>query len=245
MPQSRFKEIYDAIREGIEDGSYPYQSLLPSESDLCKRHDCSRSTVRRALSELALDGYAQPIQGKGVRVIWRRETDEEIPYAMGGLESFDDVARRLRFEARSEVRGFEELEVGERLARVTGFAVGERIWRIDRVRLANGTPISIETSYLLQAEAPGLTREAAGHSLYHYIEDVVGGSIATGKRTITVEAATDDDLAVFGPLEPPAVGVMRGQHFDTNGVMFEYSEIRQHPSYFSVREVTTRPTPKG
>lgn len=242
MPQSRFKEIYQDLQGNIESGIFSYQSLLPSENMLCSQYDCSRSTVRRAMNELALDGYVQPIQGKGVRVIWRPETDERVDYAMDGLETFEDTAARQGFKPTTQVRGFQTLEVSDELAGLTGFAQGERIYLIDRVRLANNFPVSIETSYLLCSEAPDLTEELAAGSLYGYIENEVGIQIATGKRTITVEAATEDDLAVFGLEKLPAVGVIRGQHFDANGVMFEYSEIRQHPSYFSIREVVTRPS---
>lgn len=240
MPQSRYKEIYSDLKDSIESDIFTYQSLLPSENMLCRQYDCSRSTVRRALSELTSEGYIQPIQGKGVRVIWRPETDGTPDYATGGLDTFEDTASRQRFEAATKVREFELMTVDEGLAKKTSFALGENIYYIDRVRLANNFPVSIEFSYLLQSEAPNLTEPDVEGSLYSYLENEVGIEITTGKRTITVERATDDDLSVFGLETLPAVGVMRDQHFDSNGTMFEYSEIRQHPSYFSVREVITR-----
>lgn len=241
MPKSLFQDIYRDIRNDIEHGLYSYQSLLLSENEMCKQYGCSRSTVRRALAELARDGFVQPIQGKGVRVIWRPETDDQSGYAMGGLESFCQTGERLGFEAVNLVRSFEVLTVDEHLAQVTGFAEGDEIYRINRVRFADKFPVSIETSYLLKSEAPDLTPEIAEKSLYRHLEEDLGIGIATGKRIITVEAANDDDMIVFGLDKLPAVGVLRGQHFDTNGVMFEYSEIRQHPYYFSVRETASRP----
>ena len=240
MPRSRYKEIYSDLKDSIESDIFTYQSLLPSENMLCRQYDCSRSTVRRALSELTSEGYIQPIQGKGVRVIWRPETDETPDYATGGLDTFEDTASRQGFEATTKVRGFKLMTVDEELAKKTSFPLGESIYYIDRVRLASNFPVSIEFSYLLQSEAPDLTEPDVEGSLYSYLENEVGIEITTGKRTITVERATDDDLSVFGLETMPAVGVMRGQHFDSNGTMFEYSEIRQHPSYFSVREVITR-----
>ena len=57
MPKSIFRGIYDNIKQGIEEGLFTYQSMLLSENELCARYGCSRSSVRRALSELARDGY--------------------------------------------------------------------------------------------------------------------------------------------------------------------------------------------
>ena len=241
MPKSFFQTIYQDIKKNIENGLFSYQSLLMSENELCAQYGCSRSTVRRALSELSNDGYVQPIQGKGVRVIWWPETDDNMSFSMGGLESFYMAAKRLGFSYRTVIRAFERREVDAACARTTGFAVGDCIFYIERVRLADDVPVSIERSYLLESEAPGLTKQDAEESLYAYIEGL-GIGIGVGKRTITVEAATEDDLATLNLKSLPAVGVMRGQHFDTNGTMFEYSEVRQHPYFFSVRETATRPT---
>ena len=78
MPKSVFWDIYRDIKANIEDGTYAYQSFLPSEAELTASFACSRSSVRRALAQLAADGYVQSQQGKGVRVIrdrrWRRRT---------------------------------------------------------------------------------------------------------------------------------------------------------------------------
>ena len=246
MPKSIFKEIYDSLRQGIEDGLYSYQSMLLSENELCNRYGCSRSTVRRALSELTNDGYVQPIQGKGVRVIWRPETDEDnAGYSMGGLESFDQTAARVGFTSSTKVLNFELITIDATMARTSGFAEGDEVYFTKRVRYADDTPVSLERSWLLASEAPGLTEEQARISLYGYLESI-GVGIATGKRYITVEAANEEDIELLdlgSPNSLKAVGVFRGQHFDTKGIMFEYSIIRQHPYYFSIRETASRPSP--
>ena len=71
MPKAKFEGIYRSIKQKIEAQDFPYQSLLPAESELIAAYGCARNTLRRALAELTADGYLQPIQGKGVRVIWR------------------------------------------------------------------------------------------------------------------------------------------------------------------------------
>ena len=71
MPKAKFNDIYKDLKKKIEAHAYPYQSLLPSEHELTEVYDCSRNTVRRALRGLIERGYAQAIQGKGVRVLYQ------------------------------------------------------------------------------------------------------------------------------------------------------------------------------
>ena len=237
MARALFQNIYKDIQNGIERGLYSYQSILLSESELCARYGCSRSTVRRALSELTLNGYVQPIQGKGVRIIWRPQTDDRG--ASDNLESFAECAERQGFESAVYVRSFERITVDERLSQSTGFSPGTPIFVINRVKSADGIPVSIETSHLLAAEAPTLTPHDVEGSLYAYLESH-GVVITTGKRTITIEAPNDDDQMIFGIDGLQAVGVIRGHFFDSHGIMFEHSEIRQKPEFFTIHETRTR-----
>ena len=71
MPRSIYESIYRDLKLKIEDGTYEYQEMLPSEHSLIQVYDCSRNTVRRAIASLVSDGYVQTIQGKGVRCIFR------------------------------------------------------------------------------------------------------------------------------------------------------------------------------
>lgn len=71
MPKSKYEAIYRDLKQKIEEGDFSSQELLPSEHSLIQTYDCSRNTVRRAISELVSDGYVQTLQGKGVRNIFR------------------------------------------------------------------------------------------------------------------------------------------------------------------------------
>ena len=71
MPKAIYAEIYKDLKQKIEDGEYAFQELLPSENTLVQEYDCSRNTIRRAISALVSNGYVQTIQGKGVRNIFQ------------------------------------------------------------------------------------------------------------------------------------------------------------------------------
>ena len=86
MPKSKYEAIYKDLKQKIEEEEYAYQELLPSENQLVQSYNCSRNTIRRAVSRLVMDGYVQTMQGKGVRNIYRPV--EQAAYTIGGIESF-------------------------------------------------------------------------------------------------------------------------------------------------------------
>ena len=71
MPKAIYETIYKDLKQKIETDAFAYQELLPSENTLIQTYNCSRNTLRRAVSCLVADGYVQTMQGKGVRNIYR------------------------------------------------------------------------------------------------------------------------------------------------------------------------------
>lgn len=240
MPKAVFQTIYFELKHKIENGTYPYQSYLPSETELTRLYDCSRSAVRRALADLAADGYVQSQQGKGVRVIHNPRVVDSPTF--NSLETFNELAARKGWKPLTRVLVFEEIVADEALAETTGFSVGNSITHILRSRAADGMVISSDESYYLTEKVPGLSPEIVADSVYAYLEGALGIKVGTSKRVITVEAATDTDRAVLDLGEFNAVGVLRSHTFDTTGVMIEYTESRQVPERFTSYELAIRPT---
>ena len=86
MPKTKFELIYQDLKRKIEEQQYPYQSLLPSENTMVTIYDCSRNTIRRAISRLIEQGYVQALHGKGVRVIY--QPVDQTSFTIGGIEAF-------------------------------------------------------------------------------------------------------------------------------------------------------------
>lgn len=236
--KARYDTIYRDMLDSIEDGSYPYQSLLPSESALTQAFGCSHNTIRRAIALLKERGYVQPIHGKGVRVIWRPR--ERATFEVGGIESFRETVERNHLEARTEVTDFAEVTADEALSELTGHPLGARLITVERVRVLNGRALILDRSYFLADAVPGLTAEVAGRSIYDYLEGELGKVIETSKRTITVERATAHDAELLDIEGVDYLAVMRSQTFDSQGTMFEYTESRHRPDTFCFHDTATR-----
>lgn len=238
MPKAKYEGIYHSIKKRIEAQDYPYQSLLPSENILIEEYACSRNTVRRALAELIADGYVQSMQGRGVRVIY--QPVGKTTFTIGGIETFQETARRNRLRAVTKVTKFETFIADERFAAKSGFSVGDELWSIERVRYLDGKALILDVNYFLKEFVPGLTPQIAANSIYDYIENTLGMQIITSKRRITVEHATARDEKLLDMDGYDCVAVVVNQTFNSGGMLFEYTQSRHQPDYFCFQDIATR-----
>ena len=238
MPKSKFEQIYKDLKEKIESGDYAYQDLLPSENTMVSIYNCSRNTIRRALSELTEQGYVQPLHGKGVRVIY--QPIDQAAFTIGGIESFKESAIRNHRKRHTEVLQFAEITADERLAAKTGFPVGSELYYLQRVRFLDGIALILDINMFLKSLVPNLTKEIAENSIYEYIENDLGMSIVTSKRKMTVERATQIDEKYLQLNDYNCLAVVTVQTFNADGIMFEYTQSRHRPDYFCFQDTATR-----
>lgn len=238
MPKAKYNYIYRDLKEKIETEYYAYQELLPSEHSLASEYGCSRNTVRRALAELTAEGCVQPMHGKGVRNIF--QPVEQTSFTVGGIESFKESARRNKQNAFTRVLLFTELSADETIEKRTGFKAGTELYYLQRLRSLNSKPLILDHNYFLKNLVKGLTPEIASHSIYDYLEGELGITIATSKRTLTVEHVTQIDEKYIDMKDYNCMAVITSQTFDDNGVQFEFTQSRHRPDYFRFQDVATR-----
>ena len=74
IKKRKYHTIQDYIRKRIQTGKYPVGSYLPSEHEICSQFGTTRTTVRKALDELLIEGFIEKEQGKGSKVLERRKS---------------------------------------------------------------------------------------------------------------------------------------------------------------------------
>lgn len=127
---------------------------LPSEREFCERYDLSRSTVRQAFLELEKEGYIYKIHGKGTFVSPKKLNQDLIKFY-----SFTDEMKKIGKTPTSKVLEFETIHCDKKLAQKMRLGAGCKVYRFVRLRLADGRPTLLETSYVPCARFPALTGE--------------------------------------------------------------------------------------
>ncbi len=230
MPVSKYPQIYRDLKEKIEDQTYGPQTFLPSEYSLIEQYQCSRNTVRRAILQLGREGYVQSIHGKGVVVIYKKIPQSE--FSFGGVESLKEAARKNHKTYSTKVIHLTTFIVDEKLAKRTGFPVGEEVYFVQRVRYFDETAEILDNNWFLKRIVKNLTEEIAEDSIYEYLEQGLGESIVTTKRRMTVERVTEIDETYLDLGDYNCVAVVTSETFNADGVMFEHTESRHRPDKF-------------
>lgn len=240
MPRSKYEDIYKDLKKKIESDEFSYQQLLPSENTLIQIYDCSRNTVRRAISQLVTDGYVQTMQGKGVRNIYR--PIEQTAFTMGEIESFGESAARNGQTSSTKVLLFTEMTTDEKLSARTGFPVGADLYYIQRLHYLDEMPLIINHNYFLKESVPGLTKEIAEKSIYNYLENILHMTIVNSRRIMTVEKITeiDEKYLCLNAEEYNCMAVVTSYTYNSEGVMFEYTQSRHRPDYFRFQDNAVR-----
>ena len=240
MPKSKYETIYKDLKLKIESGDFPRGELLPSENSLIPVYGCSRNTLRRAIARLVTDGYVQTMQGKGVRNIYIPV--EQASYAIGDIESFKESSIRNKRAGSTRVLQFVELTADERLSANTGFPAGSQLYYIQRVHSLDGKPLILNHNYFLKSAVPGLTPEIAARSIYEYLETVLHMTIVNSKRVITVEKITeiDEKYLELNVNDYNCLAVITSHTYNSDGVMFEFTQSRHRPDYFRFQDNALR-----
>lgn len=180
-PRPKHVQLRDALIElAATEGP---DAAIPSERDLMASHGLSRATVRKAIDGLVGDGLLQRIHGKGTFVARPRVASRLH------LASFSQDMRRRGFVPSSRTLAVELEEAEPLVADSLGLRRGERVWRLDRVRLADGDPIAHERGWYPEARLPGLRQHDLGGSLYETFRDHYGFTIDGAEQTLWGEAA--------------------------------------------------------
>jgi len=243
MQENKFGKIYSDLKQKIETQEFEFNSFIPSENTLTKVYDCSRSTVRRAISELIHRGYVQVRQGSRVRVIY--EPVERNVFKIGGIESFKEAAARNGFSYDTKVVRLEKIIADAEISSRTGFKSGDELYDVRRIRYIEGKALILDKNYFLTSVVTELTEEIAKQSIYEYLENTLKIKIMTSKRKMTTELSTSEDNEYLELADYNCLAIVSGRVFNDAGIQFEYTESRHRPDYFCFEDTATRRKFKG
>jgi GntR family transcriptional regulator len=138
-----YAQVEQALMARITDGSLGPGTRLPSEDCLVQEYAVSRTTVRAAIQSLIQRGLVEIQRGKGTFVTLPKIT-QELTELTGFVEDMQTLGRK----ATAKVLDQQIVAASEVVARQLALPQGSPVVRIQRVRLADGKPLSFDETYL-------------------------------------------------------------------------------------------------
>ncbi len=234
--QNKYLIIYRQIAEKIQNGEYPPGEKLPSEHELMEAFQASRETIRKALNQLAQNGFIQKVQGKGSIVLDAAKFD----FPVSGLVSFKELASSLGNRHVTYVEKLELIEADKKIQKQLQAPPGSKVWKVYRVREIDGEKIIFDKDYLKQMYVKNLTEEICASSIYDYIENVLHMKISFAKKEIIVEEPTEEDREYLDLGGYSNVVVVKNYVYFDDARLFQYTESRHRPDKFKFVDFARR-----
>ncbi|MEA2515977.1 MAG: GntR family transcriptional regulator, N-acetylglucosamine utilization regulator [Thermomicrobiales bacterium] len=192
-PLPRYYQLKEIIRERIRSGEWSPGSLIPSERELCERYGISRMTARQSITELANEGLLYREQGKGTYV-----GRPKIAQQLLRLTGFTEDMRAREQRPGAKVLTAEMWPADEATAERLRIKVGQPVYRLRRLRLADSEPLAVETSCISFMGCERLLeKDLERDSLYGLLEIVYDMPPMEAEQELEADLARDEEAGLL------------------------------------------------
>ena len=157
-PMPLYRQLQLALRRAIEARHIAPGEALPAERDAAVQLGVSRITVRKAMDALVSEGFLSRRQGAGTFVSQRMEKN------FSRLTSFTQDMVERGMKPHSLWLSRQQSAVSPEEAITLGLGLGEQVYRFNRVRFADDTPMALEYAIVPAGLLP--SPEAVEGALY-------------------------------------------------------------------------------
>jgi len=215
-----YSQIVGIVKRNISAGTLTAGDLLPSEAELCRTFNISRSTVRQAIGALELEGLVVRKQGRGTFV-----AEPKVRRRTENIYSFTSEISSMGMTPSSTLIGFEVIDPSPDIVKMLELSnPNSKVYRFTRIRNVNDEPLILETSFYPQYIYPKLTRTLLEtHSFYSLLYEV---------GVVPANAVDSYEAVIIGRQESELLGCKPGscgffvqrRTFNESGMCYEFTQ---------------------
>jgi GntR family transcriptional regulator len=144
-PLPLYVQVADWLESMIKEERYQINTKLPSEGDLAQNFQLNRNTIRHAISLLVQKGFVE--KKKGVGTFIKRKAPLLPIHKFGRMASFVDDFNLDNIEIEDKVILKKKIMAGNELAEKMDIKPEDYVVQIDRVRIADKSPLIFERQF--------------------------------------------------------------------------------------------------
>lgn len=220
---ARYHDIAESLRAAIADGVYRRGAQLPGERELSLQYGVAAGTIRQALGELVNEGVLASRQGSRRVII-------DTPKKRGTFEEFRSFAQWAWSKGKTptgRVVSAQWKTASEEDRENLRLVSGDLIYRVQRVRGVDGSPIMVErTRY---SAAVGVHAEKIPDdcpSVTAWLADEAGINFARAEHQFSACAAGVEDAALLQVRRGAPLLTHRRISYSRDGTPLEWAEDR-------------------
>lgn len=243
----KYEQIARDIRKSIEDGALAPGDRLPTVVELCELYGVSKITVRKAVEQLAEQGFVSSRRGSGTYV---KASPEAQGAEVEGVHRGDTLYtgrkdKSIGFSREhgndgtvtSDIYEFEVVEPPEEIAQRLDMEPGDFAYHDVRVRRLDGVPIVQEDTYMPLDVASGLKRQHLESSIYNFLRNEKGLKLTSFHRILRAVAANETEAERLEIKAGDPLFEIEQIGFLDDGVPFEYSVSRNVGARMEMHDV--------
>jgi GntR family transcriptional regulator len=216
-PVPLYHQLKEIIRGKIESGEWTPGQLIPTENELIRQYKVSRTTVREAVAALVNEGRLEKKQGKGTMVC-----HDKIEELLGRLTGFTEEMLNKGLAPGARLIRVEKIKAPEQVKEKLFRGDDREVIYIQRIRLADGKPISTEQTYWPLDIAQFFENEDLEKAAFYPILERNGVRLREADEIISASVATKKTAALLGISEGSPLLHIERLSYSVTGQPVEY-----------------------
>lgn len=227
-------QVYDTLRERIDDGQWRAGQMLPTELQLAAEFEVSRQTIRGGIGRLAEEGLVSRVRGKGTFV---RSVPTRYVKQVGSVADLIHLAEDSVLRVIEPLRRVHNVVAGERLANDE-----QDVYTIEFVRLHDGLVFCRTEVFLpilvgerLREEAPELCTDGSMSSTTILGSVDAIAPVRMAEQAVSVEMVLPRVAELLGMEDEGRVLRIDRKYYGEDHRVVELAVSHFHPDRYSYR----------
>lgn len=193
---------------------------LGSERELAERYGTSRSSLRQVLAAIEEAGLVTRVIGRAGGIFIAHSQVQRSLSDVVGVPAF---LASQGYVAGTRVLATRITSPDRTTRQALALSADDFVVEIQRVRLADGSPISLELAQFPADAFPGLLERQLGGSIYEILEADYGLVTSRADERIEAVNATPEEAMLLGIKQRSALLLITRITYDQNDVPCEFS----------------------
>ncbi|MEA3322423.1 MAG: GntR family transcriptional regulator [Bacillota bacterium] len=229
-----YLQIKETLIQRIQEKIWLPNKLIPTEQELMKEFEVSRTTIRQAISMMVQDGLLERQQGRGTIV-----KSQQLVGSLGRLKGFaEEVLERGLTPNSQLIRAEFSTDLYHEKAMLQ--TDDKSILVIERIRFADNLPIAYERSCWPKSIGEKLMKEELNQANFYQILEQNGIALRKANEKISAMNATMHEADLLGIRAGEALIEMTRLSYGIDDKPIEYTRTKFRSDQYHYNVELTR-----